>query len=197
MLAYVFWHWKQPDVTAEEYESRQCAFHKALSSAPPPGFLHSFCLALTGAPWAFDGGQAYEDWYFLDNYAALGKLNEAAVSGGRAGAHDAAAAVAAGGSGGLYGLRLGSVSAIPRYAHWFSKPNNVEYQRLFAELAPIVKRARGRLWMRQMVLGPAREFCLHAAETVTLPAAFGTLVLPLRPVWPELAGPGKAGNIVE
>jgi hypothetical protein len=197
MLAYVFWHWKQPDIATEEYESRQRAFHTALSSAPPPGFLHSFCAALTGAPWALEGGQAYEDWYYVDNFAALGELNEAAVAGRRAGPHDAAAAIAAGGAGGLYSLRLGSVSGLPRYAHWFGKPNNMEYQELFAELAPIVEQTRGRLWMRQLVLGPAREFCLHAATPVPLPAAFGTLVLPLRAVWPESANPRRAGNIVE
>lgn len=185
MLAYVFWHWKRPEVASEEYEIKQRAFHTALSSAPPSGFLQSFCAALTGAPWAHGGGEAYEDWYLLDNFAALGELNEAAVAGRRAGPHDAAAAIAAGGAGGLYSLRLGSISAFPRYVHWFSKPNDVKYQELFAQLAPIVEQARGRLWMRQLVLGPAREFCLHAAEPVTLPAAFDALVISLRPVWPE------------
>ncbi len=185
MLAYVFWHWKQPEVAAEEYEEKQRAFHTALSSAPPSGFLHSYCVALTGAPWAIEGGEAYEDWYLIENYAALGELNEAAVTGRRAEPHEAAAAVAAGGAGGLYSLRLGSASVFPRYAHWFSKPNGIKYRELFAELAPIVEQAHGRLWIRQMVLGPALEFCLHAAAPVALPAAFGALVIPLRPIWPE------------
>lgn len=44
--------------------------------------------------------------------------------------------------------------------------------------------------MRQMVLGPAREFCLHAAVPVSLPAVFSALVIPLRQAWLELAHQG-------
>lgn len=45
--------------------------------------------------------------------------------------------------------------------------------------------------MRQMVLGPAHEFCLHAATHVSLPAVFKPLVIPLRQVWPEPADKGS------
>jgi hypothetical protein len=35
-----------------------------------------------------------------------------------------------------------------------------------------------------MTLGPAREFCLHTREPVTLPAALAVLAIPMRRVWP-------------
>jgi hypothetical protein len=126
----------------------------------------------------------------VQDFGALGLLNEAAVSSTRAEPHDVAAAVAAGGAGCLYGLRCGTALRRPRYAHWFSKPEGMPYRELFVQLAPLVDRVEGALWMRQMVLGPAREFCLHAAVRVSLLAGFGALVIPLRQTWPELANKG-------
>ena len=187
MLAYVFWHWKQTGIAAGEYENRQRAFHAALVSAPSSGFLGSLSVGLSGAPWAAGGGEAYEDWYLVQDFDALGLLNNAAISASRAAPHDAAAAFAAGGAGGLSGLRLGSAIRAPQYAHWFGKPDGMRYGELFAQLSPLVDQVKGALWMRQMVLGPAREFCLHAVAPVSLPAAFSVLPFPLRQAWPELA----------
>ena len=65
LLAYVFWHWKQAEVTTREYATRQRAFHAALAAAPSSGFLGSFSIALAQAPWAAGGGEAYEDWYLV------------------------------------------------------------------------------------------------------------------------------------
>ena len=185
-LAYVFWHWRRPNVSAADYEARQRAFHAALAAAPPAGFTGSFSVAVSGAPWAAaGGGDAYEDWYLVRDYAALGELNAAAVAAPRAAAHDAAAAQAAGGAAGLYRLQLGRELRSPRFAHHFSKPAGVRYREFLAALEPRVAAASGALWMRQMTLGPAREFCLHAAEPVELPPNVGALVLPLRPAWPD------------
>jgi hypothetical protein len=62
------------------------------------------------------------------------------------------------------------------------------YAELFAACAAPIERSGGGLWMRQMVLGPAREFCVRSASPVELPSAFDVLSLPLRAVWPEPAG---------
>jgi len=187
MLAYVFWHWKQPGVAAGDYEQRQRAFHAALAAVPCAGFQQSWSLALAGAPWAAGGAEAYEDWYLVDDFAALGSLNTAAVSASRLAPHDAAAALAADGAGGLYALRLGSAAAPPQYAAWFGKPAGMTYPELFAELAPTRERAGAALWLRQMVLGPAREFCVQSAAPIALPASLHALTLSLRTVWPEPA----------
>jgi len=53
-----------------------------------------------------------------------------------------------------------------------------------------VDQVHGALWMRQMVLGPAREFCLHTAAPVSTLASFSALVIPLRQVWPQVAPQG-------
>jgi hypothetical protein len=185
MLAYVFWHWPQAHSDIREYEQRQRAFHAALAAAPAHGFLWSFTAGISGAPWAAGGADAYEDWYAVDDFAALGALNEAAVSGSRAAPHDAAAAAAvAGGAAGVYGLRVGTALRTPQVAHWFGKPAGMSYADLFARLTPVVEGAHAALWMRQMVLGPAREFCIQAASPLPLPAAFDALVTPLRLVFP-------------
>jgi len=114
LLAYVFWHWKQAAIEPADYESRQRDFHSALAAAPSEGFVASFSVALSGAPWAAGGGDAYEDWYLVRDFGALGALNEAAVTAGRALPHDAAAAAVADGAGGLCGLRLGAPGALGR-----------------------------------------------------------------------------------
>ena len=141
-------------------------------------------MALTGVPWTTGGDDVYEDWYLVQDFAALGILNDAAVSASRAVPHDAAAALASGGIGGLYRLRQGVVTQ-PRVAHWFSKPDGMPYRTLFAQLAPVVEQCDGALWMRQLVLGPAPEFCLHSGTTVSLAAELSPLVMPLRTVWPS------------
>src|SRR5258705_370094 len=106
MLAYVFWHWRREGVSPAAYEALQRRFHAALEAAPPDGFLASRSAAIAGAPWAAEGGEAYEDWYLIEGSAALDPLNAAAVSASRQVPHHTAAAVAPGGTAGLYLLRL-------------------------------------------------------------------------------------------
>jgi hypothetical protein len=185
LLAYLFWHWKRPEITAMDYENRQRGFHAALGTSPSPGFVESFSFRVSNAPWAAVS-DAYEDWYLVQDFAALGPLNEAAVSAHRAPRHDAAAAAAAGGAGGLYGLKSGSPLRPPQYAHWFRKPEGMPYPDFYARVTPVVDRVQGALWRRQMVLGPAPEFCLHAATPVSMPAGLEPLVIPLRQTWPDV-----------
>jgi hypothetical protein len=184
MLAYVFWHWRRPDIPAATYEALQRRFHAALGASPPPGFLGSRSLALTGAPWAAAGGEAYEDWYLVEGSAALDPLNVAAVSASRQAPHDAAAAAAGGGTAGLYLLRSGSAGEVPRTATWFAKPAGLSYPALYALLEPLVRAEDGALWGRQMVLGPTPEFCLHTSGSVALPAPLLAVPLHFRTVWP-------------
>jgi hypothetical protein len=164
MLAYTFWHWKQPGVAAAEYEARQRAFHSALGAAPPAGFEGSSCFAMSGAPWAGDGGAAYEDWYLVRDSAALDTLNAAAVSASRQVPHDAVAAVAAGGIAGLYRIRVGALHATPVTSHWLSKPAGMSYPEFEQLLRPVVDQRQGTLWCRQMTLGPTPEFCLQLPD---------------------------------
>ena len=182
MLAYVFWHWRRPDVPAPDYERRQRAFHAALAAAPPDGFLRSSIVRTSGAPWANAGRTAYEDWYLVRDSAALDVLNEAVISASRAVPHDAAAAVAAGGTAALYRLRAGAPDPSARVAQWFAKPDGARYDALHASLSPLVERAGGALWVRQMVLGPSPEFCVRAPSALMLPASLTPLALPLDPV---------------
>lgn len=190
MLAYVFWHWPRPTADRSGYESLQRAFHAALAADPSPGFLRSFSHAIAGAPWATDGAPAYEDWYLTDGSAALGPLNDAAISASRLAPHDAAAAGAAGGTAGLYTLRQGAPIARPGHEYWFAKPAGMRYDALFAALAPAIQAAgkgegdggAAALWGRFMTLGPSPEFCLQTSRPVVLPDVVDALELTLLPV---------------
>jgi hypothetical protein len=152
MLAYVFWHWPAPALAREAYVARLLAFHRALRAAPPPGFRGSRVLAVEGAPWA-PAAAAYEDWYLVDDFAALGALNEAAVTAARREPHDGVARLAGGGAGGVY-RRLSTGGAVPPVVHWASKPAGEGYPSFLARLPA------AEAWQRQLVLGPAPEFCL-------------------------------------
>ena len=193
MIAYVFWHWKKREIATEDYEKRQGDFHAALAASPPAGFLRSFCAGVARLPWtgttAAYGVLAervlpYEDWYLVEDFAALGFLNEGAVSGSRSKPHDAAAAAAEDGAGALYALRLGDAETQRKYALWFSKPGGMSYAECYAELEPVITGSGGVLWVRLMALGPARELCALTEEPLTLPAAFEAIQTPLRRVWP-------------
>ena len=186
MLAYVFWHWRRPDVDEADYEQLQRRFHTALAQAPPPGFVSSRCSAIVGAPWAAGGGEAYEDWYLLSGSAALDPLNDAAVTASRRVPHDAAAAAAEGGTAGLYRLRSGVPVRTPGSAAWFAKPPGMSYPALYDALDPLVRHGSAALWGRQMVLGPTPEFCLQGERSGPLPDFLGAHTLALRPVWPEV-----------
>jgi hypothetical protein len=179
----VFWHWRHPSAERAAYESAQQEFQRALTASPSAGFIRSFSHAIAGAPWANDGGEAYEDWYLVRDTAALDPLDTAAVTASRKGAHDAAASLAASGTAGLYKLQLGSAPTSPRSAQWFSKPAGLSYGQLFAAVEPALGPVGGSLWIRKMTLGPSPECCVLAREPAALAAPFQMFAFQLRPVW--------------
>lgn len=176
-LAYVFWHWS--DAPAAAYGEGLVAFHRALAKHPPAGFRSSRSFAIAGAPW-IPRGAGFEDWYLVDDFAALGALNEAAVSGARREPHDRAAAMARGGTAGVYALKAGEPGEVAT-AFWFDKPRGATYEAFLALLAPLT-REEGALWQRQMVLGAAPEFCLRIPREAAAPAGLGAAMVTCRPV---------------
>jgi hypothetical protein len=156
-LAYVFWHTAPRDGDIPGYEQALAAFHHALGDAAPSGFVGSAGYAVDGAAW--QRPPLYEDWYLLTDWAALGVLNEAAVDARRRGAHDAVAASARGGAGGIYLLCAGDPDPPPGGpAIWLDKPAGVPYPGFRERLARLTAE-QGSVWERQLVLGPAPEYC--------------------------------------
>ena len=83
----------------------------------------------------------------------------------------------------MYRLRAGhSALAEVRYAFWFSKPPGTPYDDFFRSLSASAEEAGGGLWQRQMVLGPAPEFCLLTTAVLALPEALDPLVLDVESV---------------
>jgi hypothetical protein len=177
-LVYLFWH--SPHTDGDSYETALAKFQRALVDAAPPGFLGCASYAVDGAPWL--RRPVYEDWYLLDSWAALGTLNDAAVDARRRSSHDAVAAGVAGGAGGVYLLRAGQPgldAATP--ALWFDKPQGTSYADFRERLGRVAGEA-GAVWERQLVLGPAPEYC---AVTGNGPAAapVAATVVQRRPVF--------------
>jgi hypothetical protein len=173
VLAYVFSHRAAGGVTAAVYEESLRRFHAALASAEPDGFVASATFRI---------GDAYSDWYLLDNSAALDGLNIAAVSGEQSAAHDAAAAMAADGVGKLLNLAAGGYSASAGFEVRFAKPAGMKYVDLYARLQAWTALPGVSLWRRMMVLGPPPEFCLVTPSEVTLPAEMRPEVLRREPL---------------
>ncbi len=177
-LAYVFWHWPLPESEQDAYESSLMRFHRALAQRKPEGFRRSVVFRLRGVPWAETDGRVYEDWYLVEDFAALGLLNEGAVIGVSQDPHDRVAVQAEGGAGGLYRLRAGEPTVSQaRHALWFSKPHGLSYDDLDGSLSASVEGAGAGLWQRQLVFGPAPEFCLLTPDVIALPDALDPLVL--------------------
>lgn len=145
MLAYVFWHQPKADVDTADYEAAQRDFHRVLDVA-------SACFRLAHLPFA--DGAGYEDWYLVGDWDGIGRLNEAAVDSARRESHDHAAAPAAAGWGAVYGLERGAAE-IPAGADWREKPRGEPAEEFLDRLPSGVA-----VWRRQLVLGPAPEFCL-------------------------------------
>jgi hypothetical protein len=168
MLAYVFWHVAAAGFAAEEYEARLAEFHAALRADAPPGMGLTATVGLDAIPW-LGGAAGYEDWYLVEDFAALGALNVAAVSGSRKAPHDAAAAVARTGVAGLMGHVAGPLlPERPAWAAWLSKPAGLDYDTFHAALWEALGNDASA-WQRQMTLGPATEYCVLAPAPHPLP----------------------------
>jgi hypothetical protein len=166
MLAYLLWHRPAEGIERETYERACERFHRSLHHSPPAGFRGSTAFRVSEPPWLAPAqGGAYEDWYLLDDFAALGVLNEAAVAHGHRSAHDELARRFGGGAGGLYGLLEGhaDLQDAPR-AIWVSRPPGESRGELAQLLGDGMDPRHASLWRRALVLGPAPEYCLLSPE---------------------------------
>ena len=183
MLSYVFWHWPQSSIDRSTYLEHLADFHRTLAANKPDGFQRSVVFRINGASWLNTTGEAYEEWYVLDDSAAMDRLNHAAVSGACEEPHNRVAREAADGTGGLYRFRAGNDTlAQSRFATWLSKPNGVSYNDFYTVLQPLTDQGVG-LWGRQMTLGPTTEFCIHASSAIQLPPGYTGQTIPLEVVW--------------
>ena len=184
MLAYVFWHWPQSHIDRGSYLDHLADFHRTLAANKPSGFKRSVVFGIRGANWLNTTGEAFEEWYLLDDSAAMDPLNEAAVSGVCEEPHNRVAREAADGTAGLYRLRTGYEDlAQSRFAVWLSKPTGVSYPDLYAALQPVTAQPGVALWGRQMVLGPTTEFCIHSSTPIQLPENYSGHTIPLELIW--------------
>jgi hypothetical protein len=186
MLAYVFWHAPAEGVDTVGYERALLAFHRSLARTPPFGFEGSAAVRIGAWPWASGGvGPAgasmpppvedrpasalYEDWYLIEDFAALGVLGAAAVGRGHRTSHDRAAKGLGGGTAGVYRLiegELASAAPIAACAHatWVAPARGADHSALGAMLGDGTGARDATLWQRQLVLGPAPEFCALASS---------------------------------
>jgi hypothetical protein len=211
MLAYIAWHRPAAGVGAAAYEQALERFHRSLARVPPSGFEGS-CAFRAGAPprlgpaeeepggEAAPGGDesrpgedrsedAYEDWYLVDGWSALGVLEEAAVAHGHQSRHDAVAARAALAAGAVYRLSEGHPKlAETRISVWVA-PARDQAAAIADLLGDGMDPASSTLWRRCLGLGPAPEYCLLAREAppgaapARLPAGWRSLVAAREPLW--------------
>ena len=176
MLAYVFWHWPQSTIDPDTYVDHLIDFHQTLAANKPTGFHQSVVFRIRGASWLNTNDDAYEEWYLLDDSAAMDPLNEGAVSGVCEEPHNKVAREAADGIGGLYRVRAGHEDlSEARYAIWLSKPAGVSYKDFYAAFQSLTSQQGVALWGRQMTLGPTTEFCLHSPNLIALPPGYSGL----------------------
>lgn len=142
-LAYLFWHRPRAGVDQSVYEARLAVFHAALGA-------DSRAERVRGAPWM--EGDGYVDWYFVIDWAAIGALNEMAVTGPAGEPHSAVAELAGWGAGGVMELVTGGHAFRPVW-RWLAKRDGEAYPDFYTRMP-----AGSTLWRRQLVLGPPPEF---------------------------------------
>jgi len=172
VLAYLLWHRPRDPDEVTAYEQALTAFHRSLARSLPVGTLASATFRVAELPWLSGSeaaGVAYEDWYLVEDFAALSVLNEAAVGRGHVSAHDEAARRAGPGTAGVYALVEGEPCAQAlgeaTLAVWIARPAGSTQRGLGELLGDGMDPAHASLWRRQMNLGPAPEFCLLAGES--------------------------------
>ena len=169
LLAYLFWHQAAADQSPEKYEQALIAFHQRLRDVAVPGLVASGSARVGGLPWM--AGDGYEDWYAVDDYRALGVLNDAAVDAAHADAHDLVAFAAGFGAGALYALERGPIDAPAGCCVWLTKPSGVTYPDFRQQLGAQTAGETVAVYRRQMVLGPAPEFRVTAGRDLSMPAS--------------------------
>lgn len=181
MQAYVFWHQPRPETNIREYEHTLRDFHEALGRVDAAeGYIASQVYRIADVPW-LPPGTGYEDWYLIENSAALDSLERAAVSVHARAAHDRVARMAESGAGGLYRLlRARNEELAPEpptpdaparetsTCIWISKPHGWEYGEFHDDLDRL-RPAAASVWQRQMVLGPAPEYAVIVPEGEPVP----------------------------
>jgi hypothetical protein len=207
MLAYLSWHRAAAGVEPAAYEQALERFHRSLAHQRPNGFRGSSALRLSELPWlapvaGAEDAPGYEDWYLLDDWTAVGVLEEAAVAHGHRTAHDTIAGRAGCATGSVYRLvegharGAGQAMAAPARgtgetdaAVWVKRTPGHEHPSLGALLGDGMDRERDGLWRRCIGLGPAPEYCLLAAEAAAgvapsrLPAGWVAQAIERAVVW--------------
>jgi hypothetical protein len=195
MLAYLSWHRAAAGVEQDAYEQALTQFHRSLAHRPPSGFRGSVAVRLSELPWLAsveregEGRPGYEDWYLLDDWSAVGVLEEAAVARGHETAHRAIAARAGVSTGSVYRLVEGSPHASAGVAVWVTHAPGRERPSLGALLGDGIDPERDGLWRRCIGLGPAPEYCLLVAEPPAgaapsrLPSGWSAQSLTREAVW--------------
>jgi hypothetical protein len=192
LLAYLFWHGPDGGVDPGEYERDLAGFHELLGREGLEGFHGSLALRIEGAPW-LPAGLAYEDWYLLKGSEVLDPLNELAVSRRLKEAHDRPAHAAGFGWGGLYRLIEGRGAQAAGWSTWLRKPRGFAYPEFYRLIAPWTHGPEVSLWRRQMVLGPAPEFCILGAGPVPLPPETEPVLVRREVVYLPRGGEGRVG----
>ena len=146
----MFWHWPE---RGAGYEEGLVEFHRRLAAAGVPGLLGNATYRVEGLPW-ISNPVGYEDWYLLQGFGDLEALNREAVGPSLRTYHDRPALAAAAGIGGLYRVHSGGVDLDADTVTWLAKPRGTPYPDFYASLPETAFVLR-----RQLVLGPAPEFC--------------------------------------
>jgi hypothetical protein len=199
VLAYLSWHRPAATVEPQAYERALEQFHRSLAHQPPCGFHGSAAfrapelpwLAASGAGGGAGAGGGYEDWYLLEDWAAVGVLEEAAVAHGHASLHEQVASRAGVSTGAVYRLIEGHPTQLAgaRVAVWVTRSRGPERPSLEALLGDGMDPARDCVWRRCLGLGPAPEYCVLAAEVSAgvaaerLPKGWQAATYAREPLW--------------
>ena len=171
MLAFIMWHRPRAGVDRQAYMDQLVSFHRALNAAAIEGMAGSVIFEGGELPWVTNAGALFEDWYLLEDSAALDRINAAAVAGRCQRPHDGLALDSTDEAAGLYRHRSGDLPVFEAFqARWIDKPADTKYEQFLARLEENTAGSEVSIWTRQMGLSPAPEFCVLAGKARSAPS---------------------------
>ena len=189
MIAYVFWHWRDPRIEEIAYQQLLINFHERLHRHKPSGFLDSAVFQMEQAPWSGMELETYEEWYILENSSAIDALRILMEKGRCKEHHERFKQWDTGGIGGLYSLQqepLHFDCTMIQAAHWFSRPTGVTEEALQMMLQNQRQQEPGYCWRRILLLGPAPEFCWQSSIDARYLDPLAPRRLNIQTIWTRL-----------
>jgi hypothetical protein len=193
LIAQIFWHIRNIELSKSVYENSLSNMERALKSSKSPGHIQTAIFESPSLPWIESTHEVFQSWYLLENLAALDNLlklfDQAMQTDDNPKldqSHEQIMSNSDNEAGGLYRHQSGNLdisAAINIY--WISKDRSVDHGEFLARLNSAADANEISIWSRILGLSPATPFCLLSNRELEFPQELAVIENPINVLWPE------------